>query len=158
MYYETIPHELAMYASPVDVAAAIKSGNTPHYVALGWISPIGNEKMICVSDNHADGRPFYETAILKEHGSGEYYQVETYTFGHMSEAQVIEGLIEIQDPRNWATMGKTSLIIDKVKGSEVAWFDCGCCGTRFKDNVKRQLEFGQDAGFGICRDCDHYYT
>ena len=44
-------------------------------------------------------------------------------------------------------------IVHDVK-QPLAFFECGCCGKGFKSDFKYQLQFDQDAGFGICKDCE----
>ena len=34
-----------------------------------------------------------------------------------------------------------------------AHFICGCCGAGFFDNIKKQREYDQDKGYGICDRC-----
>ena len=38
-----------------------------------------------------------------------------------------------------------------------SYFSCGCCGNMFKSTYDKQEPFGQDAGYGICDRCEHYY-
>lgn len=39
-----------------------------------------------------------------------------------------------------------------------SWFTCGCCGSSFKSNYKEQEKFGQDVGYGICPECENWYS
>lgn len=38
-----------------------------------------------------------------------------------------------------------------------SYFHCGCCGDFFKSTYAAQEPFGQDAGYGICSKCEHWY-
>jgi hypothetical protein len=36
----------------------------------------------------------------------------------------------------------------------LAFFECGCCGSSFQSEYNYQLQFDQDAGYGICPSCE----
>jgi Zn finger protein HypA/HybF involved in hydrogenase expression len=54
-------------------------------------------------------------------------------------------------------VSNAQLILDTPTEDQNATFECDCCGTFFQGNVKMQLGYDKDAGYGICPDCERYY-
>lgn len=155
MYFETITHELVMVSNAREAAEGIKSKRFVHYQVPSWNH--NGVQWFIVSDTHADDSAFGESAIIV-HAHGHYIQVESFTIAWMKDIdQLVSDLENLYDETTWPIKKPVNLILDIIEGTEMAQFDCGCCGTRFKGNVKEQLEYGQDAGFGICDNCNHNY-
>jgi hypothetical protein len=159
MYYETKVHQLIEVKSVSEAAAKIKSPDWSDYQAIAWPAKKENCTILAVCDGHVDN-PKLELAILiKDNATERYTQIESITNGWIETAQELEQYLvhaEVDSPTaiEWA---HASLIVDKPTGKEKAHFTCGCYGTGFNDNVKYQLTFDQDSGYGICKKCEQYY-
>lgn len=153
MYFESIVHNIKEVADHKEAAALIKSKNISSITALHWKSE--NGEFFAVSDAHIDDSSFAETAILKKEEE-TYFQIESITVAWIKTPQELEKIIldtEISVPMK----RKTQLIINKPDDNHTANFSCGCCGKNFVSNVKKQLSFNQDNGYGICPSCEKYY-
>ena len=152
MFYESIPHVVTPVADAAEAAKKIKQATVRSTEALCWENT--NGKFYVVSDSHIDDCPFAETAVIQEINS-EFFQIESITAAWIDTEKELAEYFEtaMSEP---ATKRKTQLIIGKPT-NQFAAFTCGCCGSRFRGNVKEQLEFDQDQGYGICSDCEQYY-
>jgi hypothetical protein len=152
MYYEAICHKEQPVKDATQAAELIKEGKIPSYITLSWNSP--NGKFFAVSDTHIDDSAFAETAIIEQKGN-EFFLKDSITVGWVkSTKEVIRYFSEAETAE---AHRKTQLILNEPK-EEKAFFTCGCCGEYFKDSVKKQIQFDQDLGFGICNRCAGYYS
>ena len=149
MYYETIIHKLKPFNSIIEAATAIKTDQL-HSFEIAKVDDI-----LYVSDAHIDDPNFSEIAVLQCMPNGTYLQIESLT--NRSDTS-IERLAELMDCSSDKGKGYSVCIqIDTVDPQAMANFTCGCCGQWFTGNIKEQLKFGQDNGYGICDDCNNYY-
>jgi hypothetical protein len=153
MFYESISHKLTPVADASEAATKIKTGKASSSEALCWEN--ANGKFYVVSDCHIDDSAFAETALLQEIDS-VFYQIESITAAWINSAKELANTL-LRTETDPPIKRKTQLIVGKPT-IEVANFECGCCGTGFKSLVSYQLEFDQDQGYGICPDCEKYYT
>jgi hypothetical protein len=152
MFYESIPHVVTPVADAAEAATKIKQRIARSTEALCWQNT--NGKFCVVSDSHIDDSPFAETAVLQEINS-EFFQIESITAAWIDTEKELAEYFEAAMSET-AIKRKTQLIVGKP-ANQTAVFTCGCCGSRFRGNVKEQLEFDQDQGYGICPNCEHYY-
>ena len=152
MFYEAIQHQTVSVADATEAATKIKEGTALSHQALTWQN--ANGKFYVVSDSHIDDSAFAKTALLQEIDS-EFFQIESITAAWIKSVQELAACFS-KTETNPPIKRKTQLIVGKPT-NQVAWFDCGCCGTGFKANVAEQLKFDQDNGYGICPDCEKYY-
>jgi len=152
MYYESISHTVVPVADAAEAATRIKKGKTAAHEALCWTN--SNGKFYVVSDSHIDNSAFAETAVLQEINS-EIFRIESITAAWIKSTKELADYFRSAETEP-AYMIQTSLIVGKPT-TQIARFECGCCGTGFKANVAEQLEFDQDNGYGICTDCEKYY-
>jgi len=152
MFYESISHVITPVADAAEAATKIKQHTARSTEALCWQNT--NGKFYVVSDSHIDDSPFAETAVLQEINS-EFFQIESITAAWIDTEKELAEYFEtaMAEP---AIKRKTQLIVGQPT-NQFAAFTCGCCGSRFRGNVKEQLEFDQDQGYGICSDCEQYY-
>ncbi len=151
MYYESIPHKITPVADATEAAAKIKEGKASSIEALSWTNE--NGKFYVVSDSHIDDSPFAETAVLKEIDS-EFFQIDSITAAWIHTKEELTTCF-VDAANNPPIERKTQLIVGEST-NQMAFISCGCCGNRFRGNVKEQLEFDQDNGYGICTNCKHY--
>lgn len=152
MYFECVKHEVKHVESAAEAAKLAKSGTIPSYIALCWKS--SNGTFLAVSDTHVDDVAFGQTAIIKQE-EDFFIQKESITVAWINGVKRVESCFNSSETSS--TNRKVSLIIGEPT-DQVAWFTCGCCGESFKDSVKKQLEFDQDEGFGICKQHEKYYS
>ncbi len=152
MFYESIPHVVTPVADAAEAATKIKQHTARSTEALCWTNT--NGKFYVVSDSHINDSAFAETALLQEIDS-EFFQIESITAAGIKSAKELAACFS-KTETDPPIKRKTQLIVGKPT-NQVAWFECGCCGTGFKANVAEQLEFDQDNGYGICPDCEKYY-
>lgn len=153
MFYESriyIPMETS---GPADAAAILKGNKPPRYYALTYQTPQGIIWLVC--DSHADSDGFFETAVILDNGK-EKRQIESITVGWVKSETELAAMLEraVAEPFD---MGLASLNLEAPADNATAWFTCGCCGSSFKGNVKEQIKFDQDEGYGICPSCTQYY-
>lgn len=154
MYFETRIHSLLPVSSAEEAANLIKGGSVMAYQVPCWKSSCDPTMTIfAVPDGFNDS--LEELAILRKADNGiKYSFVESLTNAWMTADQLKSSLKECEITE---VLGETNLIVGKASGQETAWFTCGCCGSNFKGNVSEQLSFDQDAGYGICQSCEHFY-
>lgn len=102
------------------------------------------------TDNH--GR-LLEVAILTQEGE-EFYQWESLTADWVQLWELENWLESWIEKPNRAFRRPVAFNQDHAP----AWFLCGCCGTSFQSTMKDQRRHDQDAGFGICPDCEAWVT
>lgn len=152
MFYESITHKVTPVVDSAEAAQRIKSGSIYSFEALSWENK--NGKFYVVSDCHVDDSPFAETAFIQEINS-EFFQTESITAAWINSAEKLAHTF-VSTETDPPIKRKTHLILGKPT-TQMAYFECGCCATSFKAVVAEQLKFDQDAGYGICPDCEHYY-
>lgn len=152
MYYETREHAEKQVGSAYEAAELIKSGSAQSWEAITWKTEHG--KFFAVADSHIDdSSAFAETAIIKQ-VENSFIRIESITVAWIkTTAEVARYFLESETSDIHSL---TTLIIGRAK-DQVAYFTCGCCGTSFKSNVKKQLKFDQDTGYGICPGCEQSY-
>lgn len=151
MYYESKVHKVMEVESAESAARLIKIGNLNDYEALKWVNE--NGVFYAVDDTHADDRGFGEVAIIKEI-EFQFIQKESITAAWIDSVEKLAA--HFKDAETSEFNRKTDLIIGKAT-TQIAMFECGCCGIGFRDNVAKQLEYDCDSGFGICPDCEQYH-
>ena len=152
MYFESVPHKTFYAQSARHAAYIIKNSKVEHYRAVRWKTK--NGVFYAVNDMHIDGTPFFETAVIRKDKTG-FTQVESITVGWIKTVEELSNYFTQAETSGFSI--KVELIIGEPK-DQTANFTCGCCGSWFKDSVKRQLKFDQDATYGICSKCENYYS
>ncbi|MCH5685469.1 hypothetical protein LWM68_15115 [Niabella sp. W65] len=158
MYYEARTHEIVEVTNAVEAAIKIKSGKIYTYQVMKWISRNGKFFMYAVPDGHLDNM-LLELAILRQEinqNEPRYQQIESITNGWIDDAYTLGKYLEESESSDFIMSTNAQLIIGRPKGHEMAWFTCGCCGNSFLGNVQEQIEFDQDAGYGICDSCQKW--
>ena len=154
MYYQAIVHEPKEFQTIEEAVSVIPNVSSYHALKIP-LSDLVN--LFIVNDAHIDDSSFSESAIILQKEDNLFYQIESLTKGKdnkhfikMIKDAVTEYLTQnLKQP--------TQLILTQPTGKEKAWFNCGCCGDRFFDNVSDQLLYDQDNGYGICSACNRYY-
>lgn len=152
MYYETKTHKLAEVSDANAAANFIRSSEMTAFTAVSWKHE--GRKFFAVPDGHTDN-PLLEVAVIEE-VDGTFRQIESITNGWIDNVGDFAAYLS-ESQTNGIKMGVTTLIVGSPSGLEMAYFDCGCCGTRFKGNVLYQMKFDQDSGYGICPPCERHY-
>jgi hypothetical protein len=152
MYYESIPQKVTSVADATEAATRIKDCKVHSSETLCWTN--SNGKFYVVSDCHIDDSAFAETAVIQEIDS-EFFKIESITAAWIKTKEELARYF-IEAETEPAIKRKTQLITAKPV-NQMAFFECGCCGTSFKAHVAEQLKFDQDCGYGICPSCEHYY-
>ncbi|OJV52474.1 MAG: hypothetical protein BGO31_07440 [Bacteroidetes bacterium 43-16] len=158
MYYEARTHEIVEVTSAIEAAIRIKSGKIQTYQVMKWTSKDRMYNMYAVPDGHIDNM-LLELAILRQEillVDAPYQQVESITNGWIDDPVNLGKYLEESESSDFIMNENAQLIVGRPSGNERAHFICGCCGTTFLGNVKEQLNFGQDAGFGICDRCQNW--
>lgn len=155
MYYQSIVHRELAVDSVKMLLDLITGRNkeiqkTESYNALKLIH--GAHTFYFVNDAHIDDRSFTETAVIL-FLNDKFYQIESLTILETTEEDFIIKSIEILPDKR----SETQLLINNVPENAFANFTCGCCGQWFYGNVKQQLEYDQDNGYGICEKCENLY-
>lgn len=153
MYYEARTHRLKNVASPTEAANLLKSGELSTCEVTTWIDSETTEQVFAVPDGHINNMLSEIALLIKREDN--YYQIESLTNSRMSEEALANDFANF--PSEPSIFKKTQLIVGSPTAEQTAYFECGCCGKSFNDNVKKQLEFDQDAGYGICDSCSIYY-
>lgn len=158
MYYEARTHEIVEVTNAMEAAIKIKSGSIQTYQVMKWTSNDGKYFMYAVPDGHIDNM-LLELAILRQeiHSiNANYQQVESITNGWIDNIDILGKYLQESETSNFIMIKNAQLITGNPQGHEKAWFTCGCCGTSFLANVKEQIKFDQDAGYGICDRCNSW--
>lgn len=126
-------------------------------LGIGNAIKIGN--VLWVNNENPSGTGIKEVALLYQFPN-KTVQFESITVGWCNDLQVKKFIIDFGNTE----LLKSDYGIDKLSPIKfndqeaLSWFDCGCCGTGFKSTISYQRKFDQDAGYGICPDCDSYYV
>lgn len=150
MHYETRIHTPREVANSLQAAQHIKSRTVACHEALTWVRDDG-VKIFAVAD--CIDNPFFEVAIIKQEEKNTFIQIESITAGWCDTPEVLAEYFENANEN----MGTAQLLINAPTENATAWYSCGCCGAGFKSNVKYQLQFDQDDGYGICTRCEKHY-
>ena len=159
MYYESRVHEVISTEGAYDAALKIKNGTIHGHQVATWTGEDKQYQFYAVPDGHIDN-PLLELAILRKeitNADSGYQQVESITNGWIESPEMLSKYLLEAETSEWIMASNAQLLTGSPKGNETANFTCGCCGSWFKDNIKYQLEFGQDSGYGICKGCERYY-
>ena len=159
MYYESRVHEVVETKDAFDAAMKIKNGTIRSYQVVAWLGQRSQYRFYAIPDGHIDN-PMLELAILRKDickSASPYQQVESITNGWIKSPEELGKYFTEAENSELLMVSDAQLIVDAPKGHEAANFTCGCCGAWFKGNVKDQLRFDQDAGYGICNNCAKYY-
>ena len=152
MYYEARTHTSHPVSGPEEAVRLIHEGQLSSNRVPIWTDESG-DRIALVSDGHIDN-PFFETAVINLDAGLQY---ESLTFGWMkSFEEKLKHVVEAAKP-GWHRVC-TIPSLDGKNFERTAWFECGCCGERFRSTLAKQLPFDQDAGFGICPDHEHLYS
>ena len=114
---------------------------------------IGN--IIFVNDENSSGTGIKEVAALYEN-SNKFYQFESLTIDWMNDKEIQNCIKKYADTNylikeyNIESKKPTNLNDE----NQLNYFNCGCCGNFFKSTIKKQKIFDQDAGYGICSNCE----
>tara|TARA_R110002050_G_scaffold271612_3_gene415109 strand:- start:472 stop:990 length:519 start_codon:yes stop_codon:yes gene_type:complete len=125
---------------------------------LGIGNAIKIGSVLWINDENPSGTGIKEAALLYQF-SNKTVQFESVTVDWCSDLQIMKLIIEYGNTE----LLKSDYGIDNLSPirfndqEAMSWFDCGCCGTGFKSTISYQSKFDQDAGYGICTDCDSYY-
>ena len=123
---------------------------------IGQALQIGN--VIWVNDANPSGTGITEAAVLYQ-SEDKTVQFESITVDWCSESEI---KIFIREYENIEYL-KSEYHITELEGiafnsqQQLTWFDCGCCGSGFQSTIADQRKFDQDAGYGICPNCEKYY-
>lgn len=157
MYYESREHRTRPVASAAEAATLILSGRAAIFDALTWT---GNNRRLCAIDDGCIDRPWSEVAVIRL-DTEKPLQIESITFAWLGDDEgkrLLEGVryLEKCEVTDFA-MGETAFPLDGNGTELIAWFSCGCCGENFRSTLAIQRIFDQDAGYGICPECEKFY-
>ena len=84
-------------------------------------------------------------------------QIESLTIGWV-KGDKLKAVLNCCD--NPCIMKKTGLVIKdgEIIKQPKSMYECGCCGNGFYSTHKEQAKFDQDSGYGICPDCERFYS
>lgn len=152
MYYESRLNHLRKidHLSLNQQARKIKNLN------IGQALQIGN--VIWVNDANPSGTGITEAAVLYQ-SKDKTVQFESITVDWCSESDIKVFIREYENTQYLESEYDITALegITFNNQDELAWFDCGCCGSGFKSTIAKQRQFDQDAGYGICSNCERYY-
>ena len=145
MYYEARTHSEVKFENITQAVEAVKTGKVERSQVPTF--PVAKHKVYLVDDGHINDTRFAEVAVLVEwEASIGIIQIESITGKYLTENMILQAAAT-------PPIQSVAQLVFTPTGKEDAWFVCGCCGEDFKGNVKKQLEFDQDAGYGICDGC-----
>lgn len=159
MFYESQVFKPRQAATVLEAAEMVKSGTAKNWEAVNFLVADQSGKAIpvyLVNDMDIHSSPFFETAVIIEE-NGKFFQVESLTVGWMKSAEELAEYIQkaVDSP---FMKSKADLNIGQPDAHKTANFTCGCCGSGFRGDVKKQLQFDQDTGYGICPKCETFYS
>jgi hypothetical protein len=149
MFFESRVYEIIEKDNTQEVVNYLKSDDWQSYQAVGCKNKNG-DLVLAVPDGHIDS-PIDELAIVNQ---TQHRQIESLTWGWLKDDECLR---YIEDCFNSdINMGKAYVA---SKPSEIVnqMFICGCCGEDFLSDGEYQERFDQDAGYGICPDCEDNY-
>lgn len=144
MFYEAVVHELIKINTLSTLITALHQNKFDRYHVP--YTTVNGIDVYFVSDTHIDDNTFGEVAILIKENE-KWVQIESWTGKAITEQGIID---TINDPPIKCI---TNLIVNEPNISDYATFTCGCCGDSFYGNVRQQLTYGQDEGYGYCEEC-----
>jgi len=151
MYYEAIHHARRNVENAESAARLIHECIELHdYDAICWMSD--NRTFCAVADGGLE-RPWFEVAVID---LDNMIQIESITFGWCKSLREKILCLKKCETTHFR-MGKTRFPLDGEGLDELAHFTCGCCGSWFESTPRLQRRFDQDAGHGICQQCERYY-
>jgi len=134
-------------------ASITEQSNNIKKLSIGQAVKIKN--LIWVNDENPSGTGIKEVAVLYQLNT-KTIQFESITVDKCSQLRIENYIKQYSD----FTILKDEYNIEKRSAirfndkEAMNWFNCGCCGTGFKSTIKYQQQFDQDAGYGICSDCE----
>lgn len=155
MYYQSIVHQVVETTGIDDLVAKLK-GPAKAQAFQALLYRANDTEFYFVNDAHIDDPVFSETAALVKI-KDNFFQFESLSIYQKQDtlkflADTVGDFNPKRIPRR-----PTQLLINTVDKYAMANFTCGCCGSNFNSNVKKQLAYGQDNGYGICVGCEQYY-
>jgi hypothetical protein len=147
MYYESIEHTRRNVESAAMAARIIHERTVHDYEALCWKGK--NQRTFCAVADGGCNHPWFEVAVID---LDAMVQIESITFGWVKDLEGKIWHLETCETIDF-NMGRTQFPLDDQGLDTKAYFDCGCCGKRFKSTIRIQKQFDQDAGYGICPTC-----
>lgn len=150
MYYESRRHTKVEVSSARQAILRIEAGE-PCNSALVWRA---NGRTLCVVDDSSihTMRSWFEVAVIDLR---TMKQIESITLGWCEDTKEKVNHLRECETTDFAMTGEGAVRLPlDGKGDEVeSWFECGCCGEGFQSTIKKQEQFDQDTGFGICKSC-----
>jgi hypothetical protein len=154
MYFEPRTHELVSVSSAHEAAEKIKDGTIKSYQVATW--PTHNDPtvfMYAVPDGHLDNMMLELAMLRKSVNEKQFLQVESITNGWIDSIKgLADCLLNSETANDPIFIKPVQIIFGQPEGHEIATFECSCCGESFRDNVKKQLAYDQDSGYGVCPD------
>lgn len=155
MSFETMCLQEKPVASFAEMAGFVKENQGGSYMVPSLV--LGDGRKVIAAPSYEFGS-FFETALIVADTDGKTYQVESITAGWIKTSEELADYFEKGVAIPYYCKSECNLIFGQPKGTETAYFTCGCCGSKFHGNVAKQLKFDQDSGYGICPRCEHYYS
>ena len=153
MYYESRSHTSHPVSGPEEAVRLIHNGELSSNRVPIWTNA-SKDRIALVPDGNIND-PFFEVAVINLDAG---IQLESLTFGWMKTfEEKLDYVLEADAPGNAWHRVCAIPSLDGAQFERTAWFECGCCGERFRSTLAKQLPFDQDAGFGICPAHEHLY-
>lgn len=152
MYYESRIYHLHPVKDATEAGTLLFNHSIPWDKVPTWT--VHNDmQMFAVTDGCLDSM-WDEIAVLRRDGDS-LKKVESLTLAWIKP---VEKFINyLKDCECAKAIGNANLNIGLPHPSKTAAFICGCCGSWFNGSIVDQQQYGQDAGYGICDKCNHYY-
>lgn len=113
-----------------------------------------NGKLFGLANDQRTCETVMEVAVLN---LSDMVQIESVTLDWMDNKDWLDYFTHLFRshtgfviPLNFTLRG-TDIVSNRPR---LAHFECGCCGMGFQSDYKYQLRFDQDAGYGLCPDCE----
>lgn len=148
MYFESSIQTFKQVSTAQEALAVLDSKSN-----AGIINS-ANDLILFINDSNPSGCGIHEVAVINQ---TQELQIESITWEWLktneSKLTCINGLCK-PDAHIDFNMGPKKVSLNaKDIANKLQWFECGCCGTGFQDYHKTQIKFDQDAGYGICPNC-----
>jgi len=151
MYYESRQHTSVPVADAAEAVHLIHTRQAVDSHCPTWTNNHGH-RIALVDDSHIDA-PWLEVAVINLDTKEQY---ESITFGWCpTEAEKLGHVVECECGTTFAR--PATLPIEGQGEDRTCRFTCGCCGESFRSTLTLQKKFDQDAGYGICPNCEKYY-
>ncbi len=150
MFYEGRIQKVKMFESLESLLASISEGF--YYDLLYCFEQDG--KLFGLANDEISCESVTEAAIFN---LTDRIQIESVTIGWMNKENWLNYFTRLFKSRTvFAKPLDFAVIEGKIVWTKVhlAHFECGCCGQDFKSDYQYQQQFDQDAGYGICPDCE----